>query len=80
MLKMAPPPHAARIRTRPPRGATLNIVGLHRPIDVEARVSNNVENGTSAARGPTRQSPRVLIVGGGMGGKSEIRNPKSKPV
>ena len=36
-----------------PRGATLNIVCPHHPADVNVRVSNNVENGTSAARGST---------------------------
>jgi hypothetical protein len=34
-----------------PRGATFNIVGLNRLSDVNVRVSNNIENGTSAARG-----------------------------
>jgi hypothetical protein len=34
-----------------PGGATLNIVGPRHPAYVDVRVSNNVENGTSAARG-----------------------------
>ncbi len=56
MQKMAPPPHVARIRTRFPRGATLNIVGSQNPADLDARVSNNIESGTSAARGYLRSS------------------------
>ncbi len=51
MLKMTPPPHAARFRTRFPGGATLNIVGPRLPADVDDRAPNNVENGTAAARG-----------------------------
>jgi hypothetical protein len=37
-------------RTRIPRGATFNIVCPNQPADVDVQVSNNVENGTSAAR------------------------------
>ena len=51
MQKMAPPPDAARIGTRYPRGATFNIVGSNHSADVDDRVSNNIENGTSAVRG-----------------------------
>ncbi len=47
----APPPHAGRFRTFFPRGATFNIVGPKNPADVDGRVSNNIENGTSTARG-----------------------------
>ena len=36
--------------SRFPREATFNIVGSYRPGNVDIRVSNNVENGTSAAR------------------------------
>jgi hypothetical protein len=38
-------------RTRFPGGATFNIVGLRRFADGDVHESNNVENGTSAARG-----------------------------
>ena len=48
---MAPPPHAGRIRAFP-GGATFNIVGPDHPGDVDGRASNNIENGTSAARDP----------------------------
>ncbi len=51
MQKMAPPPHATRIPTRFPRGATFNIVGPNHLAYVDVRLSNNIENGTSAARG-----------------------------
>jgi len=37
--------------TRYPRGATFNIVCPNRHADSDVRVSNNVENGTSIARG-----------------------------
>jgi hypothetical protein len=50
ILKVAPPPHAARISTRFPGGATFNIVGPKPAADWDARASNNIENGTSAAR------------------------------
>ncbi len=52
MQKMAPPPHATRIPTRFRRGATFNIVGPNHLAYVDVRVSNNIENGTSAACGP----------------------------
>jgi hypothetical protein len=60
ILKMAPPPQAARILRRFPGGATFNIVGLNHLSDVHVRVSNNIENGTSAGRDSyphARQSP-----------------------
>ena len=47
----ARPVDAGRIRTRFPRGATLNIVGPHHLADRDTRGSNNVESGTSTARG-----------------------------
>jgi hypothetical protein len=46
-----------RFRTALPRGATLNIVGSHHFADADIRESNNVENGTSAARGSFPQAP-----------------------
>ncbi len=52
MQKMAPPPYAARISTRYSRGATFNIVGSNHSANVDDRASNNIENGTSTARGP----------------------------
>ncbi len=51
MRKMAPPPHVTRIPAGFPRGATFNIVGPNHAAYVDVRVSNNIENGTSAARG-----------------------------
>jgi hypothetical protein len=53
----APPLNAARIRARFPGEATFNIVGPRRLADRIFRASNNIENGTSAARGPL---PRIL--------------------
>ncbi len=61
MQKMAPPPHVngggfSVVRVSPaftacfPRGATFNIVGPNHAAYVDVRVSNNIENGTSAAR------------------------------
>ncbi|MCJ7754831.1 MAG: hypothetical protein MUP13_09720 [Thermoanaerobaculales bacterium] len=46
IARLNPPFH-----TRFPRGATLNIVGPQRSAEVKAPESNNVQNGTSAARG-----------------------------
>ena len=43
---------AGRVRTRSPGVATFNIVGPCRPAGVNVGESNNIENGTSAARGP----------------------------
>jgi len=39
-------------RTIFPRGATFNIVGPHHPASMNIHVPNNIENGTSTARGP----------------------------
>jgi hypothetical protein len=50
-------PPGTRIRTRFPSGATFNIVGPRVPADVDDRVSNNIENGTFAAR---VLAPRIL--------------------
>jgi hypothetical protein len=36
-----------------PGGATFIIVGPHHPADVDDRESNNIEDGTSAARDPS---------------------------
>ena len=52
MQKMAPPPHAGRISTHFPRGATFNIVGSNHLADMDVREPNNIENGTSDERGP----------------------------
>jgi hypothetical protein len=76
----APPPHAARISARFPGGATFNIVGPRRLADFDVGVSNNVENGTAAARGfalrghsnasrPARTCPKIP--------NSEFRIPNS---
>jgi hypothetical protein len=51
MQKMAPPPDAARISKRFPRGATFIIVCPNHLTDMDIRESNNIEDGTSAARG-----------------------------
>jgi hypothetical protein len=42
--------------TRFPRGVTFIIVGPKRTADVNARASNNIEDGTSAAREHLRSS------------------------
>ena len=76
MPRMAPPPHAARISALFPRGATFNIVGPIDPADVDVRVSNNIENGTSAARGPTHTEHSYVCCRWGVARKFEIRNPK----
>jgi len=52
----APPPRVGRIRALFPRGATFNIVGPKHAAYVDDRVPNNIENGTSAARGPYQQA------------------------
>ena len=66
-----------------PRGATFNIVGSRHPVSVNARVSNNIENGTSAALGEGvgrsdicvhLRYLRFLLGGSGW----QIRNPKSE--
>jgi hypothetical protein len=54
---MAPPPHETRFRTFFPRGATLNIVGPDCLAEVTVLESNNIENGTSAARGSFPHAP-----------------------
>ncbi|MDX2438248.1 MAG: hypothetical protein QNL88_14520, partial [Acidobacteriota bacterium] len=42
--------HTLTFRTPCPRGATFNIVGPDHLADLDVRVSNNIENGTSVAR------------------------------
>jgi hypothetical protein len=51
MRHVAPPPHAGRFQALFPRGATFNIVGPNHPTDGDLRMSNKIENGTSAAQG-----------------------------
>ena len=50
-LRWTFPALRARFRARFLRGATFNIVGPMPPADGVFRVSNNIENGTSTARG-----------------------------
>jgi TatA/E family protein of Tat protein translocase len=73
---MAPPQDGARIRRRFPRGATRNIVGSYRPADGIARVSNNIANGTSTARGFTRLEHSIVYRRPGVARKFKTKNSK----
>jgi hypothetical protein len=73
------PPFGARF----PGGATFNIVGPGCFTGVNVRVSNNIEDGTSAVRGSSPHSlsvwpPEHVCAVGSRDEKSEIRNPKSE--
>jgi hypothetical protein len=68
-------------RTRFPRGATFIIVRPNLPADLVAGETNNVESGTSAARGTYQQALPLVVESdrrSRLVGKSEIRNPKSE--
>jgi len=56
-----------------PRGATFDIVCLRNHADLKEWGSDNVKNGTSAARGPTRPGCPNIQVRGSVGGNSKFK-------